>query len=95
MRVVCVCGNRDAFIKCDAIDEPIERQLKCDQKCLNIKRFGAFYKTNNLVDIEKSYYPDVLLKYANYNLDALKKLEVAIEKYLIESTPEERYDFSI
>lgn len=71
MRVVCSCGNRDAFVECGAIDEPFEKSLKCDQKCTNIRRFGAFYKSNQLVDLEKTYYPDVLLKYAHYNLQAL------------------------
>ncbi|CAD8107016.1 unnamed protein product [Paramecium sonneborni] len=94
IRIVCTCGNRDTFTECGVVDELIEKTLKCDQKCQNIKRFGAFYKSNSLVDIEKTYYPDILLKYTHYNLQNLQKMEEKIEHFLVHSKPEEGYDFS-
>lgn len=46
-----------------------------------------------MVDIKKTYYPSILLKFTNYNLIYLQKLEARIEDFLI-NTNHQSYDFS-
>ncbi|CAD8178515.1 unnamed protein product [Paramecium octaurelia] len=96
VRVVCSCGNRESFVECGVVDELIEKSLECDQKCQNIKRFGAFYKSNSMVDTEKTYYyPDILIKYTHYNLQELQKIEDKIQHFFGHSKTGEALDYLI
>lgn len=46
-----------------------------------------------MVDLKKTYYPSVLMKFTHYNLDYLRKLEQKLEEFLIK-TDDESYAFS-
>lgn len=83
IRVVCSCGNRDAFVECQATSIILQKELKCNHVCANLKRFGGFYQ--QMVDVKKAYYPGLLLKFTNYNLQYLQKLEKKLEEFLIYS----------
>jgi transcriptional repressor NF-X1 len=84
--VRCECGNRETYLDCGVVDEPLLKVLKCDGKCANLKRFGNFINSSSkMVDAKRVYYPPILLKFTHYNLVYLQKLENRLEDFLINS----------
>ena len=84
IRLVCACGNRDAFVECGATSLTLEKELKCNTRCANLKRFGGFYNSA-MVELKKAYFPALLLKFTNYNLSYVQKLESKLEDFLLNS----------
>jgi hypothetical protein len=51
--------------------ERMEKELKCNDVCKNLSRFGNLYDFNRKI----AYYPSSLLRFANDHYAWLQKLE--------------------
>eukprot|EP01017_Pseudomicrothorax_dubius_P003559 TRINITY_DN10540_c0_g2_i2.p1 TRINITY_DN10540_c0_g2~~TRINITY_DN10540_c0_g2_i2.p1 ORF type:complete len:398 (-),score=67.14 TRINITY_DN10540_c0_g2_i2:9-1202(-) len=80
VKIKCECGNREAYVECGSTEIEVKKTIKCNEKCLNVKRFGTFYEEDNS---RKPYYSLALVRYAKLFPNILK-IEKKIDKMLRE-----------
>jgi len=91
IKVFCPCKHKNDYVECGKVVAKDRIQLECDDKCKNIQRFKALYAAEE--EQKKSYYSQSLVKFAQANLDFVRKIEQNVRDMYFNAESRLTYSF--